>query len=337
MAAGLMDQVAVLAVFVRQRPEHLRPHDVREAHDGVQRRAQFVGHVGQEPRLAGCQSFSVLAGLLQRGLTIPLRRRIAHDPEDQVFLHAPQGHRGPAVDGPERGKAHFGGAVRRGLAQGLQHRRAVGATQGDGGKAEGLQGVARHAGRRAAKHRPDTAVRIQRHNQVRLFFQQGLETLDLIIEAKFAARALPFDHDQAGAQTKPRGRQRQQPHPERDHAGRRRGRQSGQNRHGRDRRRHQGQGRALGETASAPLRRRGGDRGQTPGRQGSGDSAGENTGDCARRRPERQLQALFPTGLAMTPGQSHRSRQAADEQGRRDGQDRVRINDRQGHEGDADR
>ena len=50
--AGLQDVGGVALVSgVPQRPEHLAGHDLREAVDGVQRRAQFMGHVGQELRL----------------------------------------------------------------------------------------------------------------------------------------------------------------------------------------------------------------------------------------------------------------------------------------------
>ena len=65
MLAGLVDQGRVLAVLLGHRPEQRLPHDIREAHDGVQGRAQLVAHIGQEARLAGIGGLGVDAGLIE--------------------------------------------------------------------------------------------------------------------------------------------------------------------------------------------------------------------------------------------------------------------------------
>ena len=51
MAAGREDVISVLGLFLVSLAEHSLPQDFREANDGVERRAQLVGHVGEEPGL----------------------------------------------------------------------------------------------------------------------------------------------------------------------------------------------------------------------------------------------------------------------------------------------
>ncbi len=54
-----MNQVGVLDIFAGQAPENLLPHDVGEAHDGVEGRAQLVAHIGQKAGLAEVESLGV--------------------------------------------------------------------------------------------------------------------------------------------------------------------------------------------------------------------------------------------------------------------------------------
>ena len=62
--AALVDVLAVVAVLVAaDRAEHLRLHDLGEADDGVERRAQLVAHIGEEARLR-------LVGLFGAGLLL---------------------------------------------------------------------------------------------------------------------------------------------------------------------------------------------------------------------------------------------------------------------------
>ncbi len=67
MTAGLVDQLGVLAVTVGQGPNMRCAHDVGEAHDGVQRRAQLVTHVGQEAGAAVRRRLGVAPGGFRRG------------------------------------------------------------------------------------------------------------------------------------------------------------------------------------------------------------------------------------------------------------------------------
>jgi hypothetical protein len=90
MAAALVDQFGVLAVAVGQRAEHPGAHDVGKAHDGVQRRAQLVAHIGQEAGAAGGQAFGLGPRLLQGGFAGPVDRGVAHHPDQQVGRHLAQ-------------------------------------------------------------------------------------------------------------------------------------------------------------------------------------------------------------------------------------------------------
>ena len=61
--AALVDVLAVVAILVAaDRAEHFRLHDLGEADDGVERRAQLVAHIGEEARLRLVGFFG--AGLL---------------------------------------------------------------------------------------------------------------------------------------------------------------------------------------------------------------------------------------------------------------------------------
>ncbi len=86
VGAALVDVLAVLDVFRRtERAEHPRFHDLREANDGVQRRAQLVGDVGQELGLGAVGGLGavlflgVLLGELDHllGLLLELLPRLA--------------------------------------------------------------------------------------------------------------------------------------------------------------------------------------------------------------------------------------------------------------------
>jgi hypothetical protein len=63
IAAAVHDIAAIFVIFLRaQLAEHSRFHDLGKADDGVQRRAQFVAHIGEE---FGLGAVGVLgAGLL---------------------------------------------------------------------------------------------------------------------------------------------------------------------------------------------------------------------------------------------------------------------------------
>ena len=66
--AGLVDEVGVTGVFRGQALRILQ--DAGEADDGVQRRPQFMGHVGEEVRLAGGGFFRPVTGLDQLALQL---------------------------------------------------------------------------------------------------------------------------------------------------------------------------------------------------------------------------------------------------------------------------
>ena len=114
---ALVDQVGVLGVAVRHRPEQPLPHDVGEAHDGVQRRPQLVAHVGQEPRLPGVLLLGLFARGLQIGLAVPLGAGVAHGGHQPASAHPAHGQLAPAVGVMGRGEGGFRRAVGRGAEQ----------------------------------------------------------------------------------------------------------------------------------------------------------------------------------------------------------------------------
>ena len=69
VGAAVVDVLAVLGVLGRaERTEHPRLHDLREADDGVERRAQFVADIGEELRLGavGLLGAVLLLGIFAR-------------------------------------------------------------------------------------------------------------------------------------------------------------------------------------------------------------------------------------------------------------------------------
>ena len=84
MAASLVDQVGVFEIALGQGAEHPLAHHVREAEDSVQRRAQFVRHVGEKAGLALMQGLRLQAGGFQRGLAGLLVGDVAQD-RQQAF------------------------------------------------------------------------------------------------------------------------------------------------------------------------------------------------------------------------------------------------------------
>ena len=79
MAAAGMDVVDIAAVFVVvDFAEALQPHDFREAHDGVERRAQFVADAGEEFRFLPAGRFGRFLGLAQFRLGLLPLRDVAH-------------------------------------------------------------------------------------------------------------------------------------------------------------------------------------------------------------------------------------------------------------------
>ena len=66
VGAALVDVLAVFVVFRRaERAEHARLHDLREADDGVERRAQLVADIGEE---LGLGPVGVLGAVLLLGI-----------------------------------------------------------------------------------------------------------------------------------------------------------------------------------------------------------------------------------------------------------------------------
>src|SRR6266446_5239723 len=61
MPAGLQDVVQVLGLLFIDVPEHPLGQDLREPDDGVERRAELVGHVGEELRLVPAGGFELAA------------------------------------------------------------------------------------------------------------------------------------------------------------------------------------------------------------------------------------------------------------------------------------
>src|SRR5882724_4048276 len=67
MGAALVDVLGVLAIaFLAERPQQLALEHLREADDGVERRAQLVAHGGQEFGLGAAGALGLLHGFMQR-------------------------------------------------------------------------------------------------------------------------------------------------------------------------------------------------------------------------------------------------------------------------------
>ena len=64
MAAGGEDVVGVFGLFLAQLAEQSLAQDFREADDGVKRRAQLMGHVGEKLRLMPVSGLNLSALIL---------------------------------------------------------------------------------------------------------------------------------------------------------------------------------------------------------------------------------------------------------------------------------
>ena len=114
MAAGLVDQLGILAVAIRQGTKQPRTHDVGKAHDGVQGRAQFVAHIGQEAGLAGVLRLGLAAGGLELGLLIAPGPAVGEDGHHAGRAAPSKTDLKPAVGVRGRRKAQLGPPVAQG-------------------------------------------------------------------------------------------------------------------------------------------------------------------------------------------------------------------------------
>ena len=79
MRAGLVDIARVAHVLQRaERAQHLRGHHLREADDGVERRAELVAHVGEELRLGAIVRDRLLLRLPRRVLAALAQRDVVN-------------------------------------------------------------------------------------------------------------------------------------------------------------------------------------------------------------------------------------------------------------------
>src|SRR5579862_1314281 len=86
MASAARDVGGVFAVArVAVRAEELARDDLREADDGVQRRAQLVTHIGEEARLGGARGLGRLLGAVRILLAVLDRGEVA-DEEDEAAV-----------------------------------------------------------------------------------------------------------------------------------------------------------------------------------------------------------------------------------------------------------
>ena len=178
MAAGFVHQSAVLAVLVGHRAEQTLPHDVGKAHDGVERRAKLMAHVGQEAGLAAGQRLGVDLRLFEGRLAGVVGGGVADDGQDHVVLGPAEGDSDPAILGRERSEGDLGSPVRGGGLQGGGDRLAL--------RRQGRQAHADQAGgvdpfRRPPVDRPHLAMGIQRDEEVRLVRQQAGQSLSLAV------------------------------------------------------------------------------------------------------------------------------------------------------------
>ena len=183
VATGLMDGVGILGVFVGQRAEQALAHDVGEADHGVQRRAQFVAHVGEEAALAGILTLGLVASRLEsqfpgiliggvEGLDDQAGHRLGGAGCGVVKPAQDQGY--APVQGQTRRKPDGGFGPGQGVVDRGQHGRAVRRVD-SGDQSLGKQGIDRQGGRRRAIGRQYAAGRLQHQGQAGLAGQQGLD------------------------------------------------------------------------------------------------------------------------------------------------------------------
>ena len=105
VAAAGVDVLGVVGVFLQaHRTEHLVLDHFREADDGVQRRAQFMAHIGQELGLGAVGEFGCFLAFDQLGFDALAVRDVAH-PGQRGGLAVPVHQRGAGIDPHRRAVA----------------------------------------------------------------------------------------------------------------------------------------------------------------------------------------------------------------------------------------
>ncbi len=156
---------------------------------------------------------------------------------------------------------------------------------------------------------------VQGHDQVRLFRQQALQAVLGGLALGLAPRGAPARHQEPRGQADAGGRDADEAGPEGEGVTGGRRRPAGQTRQGGHGRRHQRQGRALGQQAGAAEHRRGRRRGQAPDRQRSREAAGQQARGHAAAAPQPQQHRPPAGAVAPLQGQAGDPGRRADQEG----------------------
>ena len=140
MIARLVDQPRIFQIArSAERAEHLVRHHFGEADDGVERRAQFVAHIGEEARLGAVGLFGEIARLDQFALVGLALGDVAGDGDDVGGLAVGLGHRAAADLRPDM-------ACRRRASSALRRKRPREIARLHEGRLHRLQIVGMHQG-----------------------------------------------------------------------------------------------------------------------------------------------------------------------------------------------
>ena len=191
-----MDQLGVFCIAISQRSEQALAHDVGEPHDRVERRAQFMAHVGQEAGLARIALFGGGACSLQPRLTCVLYAGVAKAGDDLTVARALQGDLKHPIGVAARGDGNVGDTRPVHRMQPRRQCRKIGVA-GQVAKTAPLQALAVVSGQ-PAQDLQQRSRAIQAEQQGRLKRQQPQGEIGAIIAPPLAPYVPPERHQSSG-------------------------------------------------------------------------------------------------------------------------------------------